>query len=93
MVRAALTGGDAERVCAARHGLLVGHPSHPGMVVVSNTHSALARVFHLSSWATGWGMALRRLPGAVIAPVPYWFNKHRTRGVLVPATLFAEVPS
>lgn len=70
-----------------RHGILI-EPTAKTFVV-SNTHTALAKILRDSPWPTNWGRILKRLPNAE-ASGPHYFTGGASRGVELPVeTIFS----
>lgn len=63
-----------------RHGLLV----HEGRVLISNTHSGLARVLGHTPWGVGWDGILRRMEGAEPCAKRPYFAGSRSRALSLP---------
>ncbi|MEE9216374.1 MAG: hypothetical protein V3U32_02965 [Anaerolineales bacterium] len=81
--------GESDELADAhlrRLGMRVEKPTRN--LLVSNSHSAIARILKETPWAKGWSRALKRLPGATTTKNPTWFGpgaKHRA--VCVPLSL------
>lgn len=80
--RAASTS-DEQNVAAESLGR-IGMRGDPDCMVISVSHSAIARLLRETEWAKTWGRTLRRLPGAQSTDHPVRFAEVRSRGVEIP---------
>jgi len=53
-------------------------------MMISNTHSELAKILKDTPWAAGWKRVIGRLPGARPSVEPVYFAKVRSRAQIVP---------
>ncbi len=79
------TASTTEEQEAARATLgLYGMRGDPDCMVISVSHSAIARILKETEWAKTWGRTLLRLPGAQRTDNPVRFGAVRARGVEIP---------
>lgn len=75
---------DAERLSAIATLGLYGFRGDVDQMVVSATHSAIARILRETEWAKTWPRTLGRLPGAQPTNGTVRFGDVKTRGVEIP---------
>lgn len=90
---AAGMGGDVPQEAAEGHLRRLGFRVNVDAqcLLISNTHSMIARILEKTPWPAGWSRHLKRLPGAVSTKNPQRFSpgtKHRA--VKVPLSLIVD---
>jgi len=69
----------------ARWGIRYERVAEKPFIVISNTHSGIAKFLRGTRWAAAWMPVLRRMPGAV-SGCKKWFHGSQTRAISIPAT-------
>ena len=79
-------GEENARATLRRHGIIVegGFLEPAKTILVANNHPLLERILARSSWSTGWGRTLARLPGAIKSDSSKKFAGAASRYVEIP---------
>lgn len=78
-----VTGPDEQE--AAQNALgLYGFRGDPDGMIVSVSHSAIAKILRETEWAKTWGRTLKRIPKSHPTDNPVRFGSTRSRGVEIP---------